>query len=438
MKLSRLLAIAQLFSSYQQIFSLRRVGDNLFCLVLDFDEYYLDMSKGNSDIFRVEHKIIGNAYQAPFDLALLKYSSRAKILKCSLDGFNRILVFELLYALAYKQERVFLYFEFTGRHTNVILVDEEQRVIESLRHISSTQSSRAIQPSKPFTLLPQPKIIPNFVVEEVEGLKQKLLQVYEVRNLNVLNEKKQILISSLQKKIDATQERLLLLPKQEELREEERKFLQWGNAILANLYQLSFFQSRNVLRDFDNKEIEVILPSKIYSYPQGVDYCFNQSKKAKRKLQNLIIQEQNLKDKIIFLQKKMEYIGAIQDVEELKLLMPKGAKKAKSIQKDYESFFIDGFKISMGKNAKENQKLLEDARADDLWLHLQSIPSSHMIIHCGKQSVREELIYKSAKILAGLNGFLDKNIVVDYTKRKFVRIVEGANVIYSKQKSLRV
>ena len=65
------------------------------------------------------------------------------------------------------------------------------------------------------------------------------------------------------------------------------------------------------------------------------------------------------------------------------------------------------------------------------------MPSSHMINHCGKKQPREEMIEKSAKILAGLNGVLNQGVVVDYTQRRFVKIIQGANVVYAKQKSLR-
>ena len=94
-------------------------------------------------------------------------------------------------------------------------------------------------------------------------------------------------------------------------------------------------------------------------------------------------------------------------------------------------------KISIGRNEREYIKLLESARADDLWMHIRDIPSSHLIIHCGKNALAESIIYKAGEILLGVSGLKQGDFLVDYTKRKFVKITSGACVIFSKHQSLR-
>lgn len=436
MKLPLLKALAPFFGSYKTIFDLRRIEDNLFRLTLDFDDFYIDVSKSRSLIFMSDEKILGNPYYAPFDRAIQKYSARSELISCRLDGENRILIFEFLHSRIYKKERYFLYFELTGRHTNVVLVDAEGIVIEALRHISREKSTRVIKPQKPYILLPQPLHAPQNALN-VPDLKGYLKEEYFRFKAQEVEQKKQVLLAHRTKKLHSLEQMLHSLPKISVLEEKSRLYALYGELIFASLHQFSFFQRELEVLDFEQRKIKIVFPETIQSYSQGGNYFYAQSKKYKQKLENLWMQKENLESKISFLQKEIAYIQTLQNYQELQVFSPAKKKQKKQAKRDYESFFIDGIKVSIGKNMKENQKLLQDAKADDLWLHIQNIPSSHMIIHCGKTKCKDEVLLQSAKILLGINGFLDKNIAVDYTQRRFVKIIEGANVLYSKQKTLR-
>ncbi|WP_305862343.1 NFACT family protein [Helicobacter cholecystus] len=435
MKLSVLKAISELFSTYKSIFSLRRLEDNLFLLILDFNEFYLDMTKGNSRIFISKERILGSPYRAPFDVALNRYCSRAKLLSCALNGNNRILIFELLHQSQYKEQKFSLHFEFTGKHTNVILVDTQGVVIEALRHVGEGKSIRVVKPQKPFTPLPQPTCSKQ--IEKIANIKELLEQEYDLLHTHKLEQKRAVVLRSLEKKLSLLQERLHSLPKLEELKTEGENYSQYANLILRYLHTLKYFHSPLFLQDDNQREVKIEFPHKIRSFSQGANYFFAQNKKIKKKIANLHLQSENLQSKIDFIHSQISFVRQTEYLEDLQIFSQK-LQKNKEIKKDYESFFIDGFKVSIGRNAKENVKLLQDAKADDLWLHLQNIPSSHMIIHCGKRQPREEMIYKSAKILAGLNGISNQRVLVDYTQRRFVKIIQDAIVNYAKQKTLRL
>lgn len=436
MKLSVLKALIPLFNSYQSIFELRRIQDNLLRLSLDFDHFYIDVSKSKSLIFMSEEKISGNPYHAPFDVAIQKFCSRAKLVSSRLDGENRILIFEFLHSRAYKQERCYLIFELTGRHTNVILLDEHKRIIEAMRHISSDQSTRVIRPNKPYPPLPQP--LHTQEIEEIADLRAYLKEEYARFVEQKIQQKKRSILNRRLKKLRPLERILHSLPNLEDLEEQSRLYASYGELIFASLHQLAFFQNKIELVDAQNRKVEIVFSEKIRSYAQGGNDFYQQSKKCKQRLENLWIQQENLQSKILFLQNEIAYIQSIRDYQELQIFSPPSQMKLKKqAKKDYESFFIDGIKVSMGRNAKENQKLLSDAKADDLWLHIQNIPSSHMVIHCGKAKCKDEVLYRSAKILLGIHGLVDRNVSIDYTQRRFVRVVQGANVVYSKQKTLR-
>ena len=101
-------------------------------------------------------------------------------------------------------------------------------------------------------------------------------------------------------------------------------------------------------------------------------------------------------------------------------------------------FFIENFKVSIGRNWKENKALLESAKSEDMWLHIKDYPSSHMIIHSGKTKIPQVVLYKAGSILAHFSGLKTSNLQIDYTKRKFVKLANKANVTYAKEQSIFV
>jgi len=64
---------------------------------------------------------------------------------------------------------------------------------------------------------------------------------------------------------------------------------------------------------------------------------------------------------------------------------------------------------------------LKMAKANDIWMHIRDIPSSHLIIMTDKQNLPDELMQKVAKLCVDFSIKNAGNYEVDYTKRKFVR-----------------
>ncbi len=101
-----------------------------------------------------------------------------------------------------------------------------------------------------------------------------------------------------------------------------------------------------------------------------------------------------------------------------------------------------GFKISIGRSAKENNRLTFNmAKGEDIFFHVRDYPGSHVILHSAGAPVREDdILYcaRLAKYHSKAKG-LDK-VEVIYTKVKYVRPVKGnvGKVIYSKERSVRV
>ena len=61
---------------------------------------------------------------------------------------------------------------------------------------------------------------------------------------------------------------------------------------------------------------------------------------------------------------------------------------------------IEGFKVLVGRNNAENDKLTFTAKPEDIWIHAKDYHSSHLIIESQRKQVPESVIKNSAEICA--------------------------------------
>ncbi len=111
--------------------------------------------------------------------------------------------------------------------------------------------------------------------------------------------------------------------------------------------------------------------------------------------------------------------------------------------KPYHFVSKDGYDIYVGRNNRQNDLLtMKMARGDDLWLHTQSIPGSHVIIKAVDGKISEEALHDGAVLAAWFSkGRSSSNVPVDYTLRRNIRKPNGAKpgyVIFSSHSTINV
>ena len=395
------------------------------------------MSRGSSFIYKNSSTRPMQSFNAPFDNLLHALVSSSTIIDIEVPKDERVLRFTLAPKSAYKEQRIFLQFEFTGRHTNAILIDENEVTIEALRHIDVNSSFRVIRPG--IELLAIPPFERTEKVHELGNIDDYLNQKYldfETKRVQTLKKQK---LLSVEKKQEKLQKLLDKLPNVQDLENEMKKHQNHGNIILANLYQIKAYDKTLKTYDFEGNEISIKLPKGIL--PNRIsEYFFNQAKRAKSKSKNVHIEEENLRTKRDFYKNMYHAIAQAKDSAELELLVPKKVKsqRKKEKVKECELFWIDDYKVLIGRNAKENQALLKIAKSNDLWMHIRDIPSSHLIIKTDKQNLPERVIEKAAKLCVDFSLTQAGDYDVDYCKRRFVKIQEGSSVEYDKYQTIRV
>jgi predicted ribosome quality control (RQC) complex YloA/Tae2 family protein len=119
--------------------------------------------------------------------------------------------------------------------------------------------------------------------------------------------------------------------------------------------------------------------------------------------------------------------------DELEFYIPKKDKNQIKTKKanPYQSFFIDGYKIMLGRDERENIYLLENSKASDFWFHLQEQVSSHVIVSNRKKTIPEKIINEAASICARFSTNSGGTYAVDFTQRRNVKIQTRANVLYN-------
>ena len=431
--------IIDYLQKYKRITNAHRVGDNIIKIAFDRkDDIYFDLQKGNSAIYKRKDSVRVKHYQAPFDILLHKYLARSEILSMQIINKDKVLRLEISQSGAYKSSKVFLQLEFTGKYTNAILLNDEGVILDALRHVDIMNSYREIKPGAVLTPLEAPafKATEGEIIEDIEGY---LYQTYLDRTHKQLQNRQKVEAARVDKKIERMNKELNKLQNEDALVEEAEKNFEHGNLALANMHLIKPYEKTVKLYDFSGVEIELELPEGARTAAEVGELFFKKGKKAKQKAKNLHIEREGLSEKIDFLQRFKANVLLTKTPEDLELLLPPQKKKAKKeAPKPYEIFWIEGQKVMLGKNKRGNIELLKIARAGDIWMHIQGMPSTHVIIQTSKQNVSEKLLYAAAKLCVDFSTTKVGSFLVDYTNRREVKVQSEANVLYNKYKTLSV
>jgi len=124
-------------------------------------------------------KAKGNPLQAPmFCMVLRKHLSGGKLLDVVQPGFERIVELHIesmneMGDLSIKR----LIIEIMGKHSNIMLVDEQGIVLDSIKHISHDKSSvREVLPGRPYVYPPSGGRVDPLRQEDFNGFCQAVLQ----------------------------------------------------------------------------------------------------------------------------------------------------------------------------------------------------------------------------------------------------------------------
>lgn len=288
----------------------------------------------------------------------------------------------------------------------------------------------------------------------------KVLDTYYRRKdiIDRISQKSQSIRKSIQVKLERTQNKLGK-QKDELLESKDReKYKIYADLISANLYRIGRGIDSIELENFYDENLEKItipLDRKI-SPPDNAQRYYKRYSKLKNAHILLLDQIPETEEEIEYLENVLLSIDNSTEVEELDEIKDelikegyikgnnnKKKKKEETVSSPYHYISSDGFNIYVGKNNKQNDYLtLKFAHKEDLWLHVQNMPGSHVIIQSDGKSVPDSTLEEAAILAAyyskGKNG---NHIPIDYMERKNVRKPKNAKtgmVIYDDFKTITV
>ena len=438
MKYQNLIQICEYLHAKHFLSHIKRVGDNLFKVCFDGNEtLFFDMDKTSSNIHKNAAFVESKTYKAPFDVVLVKRFVKSKILNIAVPQNNRILSLRAELSAGYKRLVSEIYFEFTGRFTNVIITDEAGVILEALRHFDN--DFRSIRVGKRLISLP-PREIKEQKVARIEDFSAFFEAEFKSLNERKITSLKNVKLARIEKKTEALSQSLKELPSADELLRQAELFSLRADLLKENLYKIKDYERRISLisRAGELVEFDIQDPPKI-----ALSQLYAEAKRLRNKSANLHLEEQNLKSKLEFYESLRELIQNAQSEQELEILLPRKRivqerRKEGEGEQDVQNFYLGDFKISVGKNERGNVRLLKNSGKEDFWFHLKDTPSAHVIVKTNKQSLSEEVVEFAAKICVSFSASGSGKYLVDYTKRQNVKINEGAFVNYVNFKTISV
>ncbi len=506
----------------------------------EFREYYkltICIDSHNYRINLSEHQKSNPLVAPNFCMLLRKHLLNGKIVSISMNNLERLVTIGIEFLNEFNElETKKLIVELMGKHSNIILIGENNIIIDALRRTDTSNNSyRDILPSRLYTFPKENKLdfvnisyedfystvnspediyksfagfSKAFVNSSVEKIGNNLYDLYNyfktiLNNLsncefvlfnndfvtsspkssndsvshfvdnfyferelneqftNYRNTILRIILDSLKK----YNNRLVNINSKLNECNDMDMYKLYGELITSNLYRLSNLHVDSIELEnyYDNNNL-IKIPLDIKFTPSiNAKHYFKKYNKLKNALKIVSEQKEDTISDINYLESvvfELEGSSSLQDIQDIfeeisessifKDVLNKKSKKKNKIQNKKKKFNyspieynIDGFKVYVGRNNKENDWLsLKFANPDDIWFHTKDSHGSHVILRVEKNTPSDDILVKCAKIAAQHSkANTSSNVPVDYCLAQFVKKPKGVKpgmVIFTHNKTLNV
>lgn len=200
-----------------------------------------------------------------------------------------------------------------------------------------------------------------------------------------------------------------------------------ADILMANLYNLKSFSSKQKLYDFSGNEIVIELDNNI-SISDNANKYYAMYKKVKASFEHAKLMIQDTNSQIMFFEEQLFFSKNADDIQSLNEIHSEIFEES-IIQKDtaINVDFVDycGFRIFIGKNKKQNDYILSKISSpEDLWFHPLNAAGSHVLIKMNnnKENVPDNVLLKAAEISKNYSSQKNNSKTsIIYTKRKYVK-----------------
>jgi predicted ribosome quality control (RQC) complex YloA/Tae2 family protein len=360
-----------------------------------------------------------------------------------------------------------LVFELIGSSANILLLDQQHTILSVFRPVPPGDNvKRPLLPgmrydppepatgasgrkAKDVTLIPPTEYAGTALVNRaVEIWYERTAEEQETASL------RRELLSVVRRAAGKTVRRRVAVAKDIAGAEQADNYRLMGELVLANKHLLVKGQPAADLTGYDGTTVSVALdPSR--SPAENAGRYFQRYKKAKAGLAVMRERYDDARDEAAFLASVQEDLQTAVDREGLLAIrsllarrgyVKEGAGKTAGTRTvsapPFRTVRHEGWDILVGKSAAGNDYItMKLARPDDLWLHAEGMPGSHVVVrNPGKRDIPEEVLRRAASLAAWYSkGKNSAKVPVAYTRAAFVKKPKGAapgSVVLSERKTI--
>lgn len=441
-------------------------------LILIGDGKVIDSLRRNADVTRERVLLPGFPYEMPHrsrrlnfletdDATILNALTLApdgrldKVIVNLFEGVSPLLAREWTYYTAKDGIRTD---EMTPRHQERLLF-AIHRTADMLRnrdyqfHILSTPEGVL----KDFCFLRPEQYGAFMLVKPMPSASETLDEFYAQRDLRArMKQRANDLFRFIMNRIDRTARKLENQKADLAAADQMEQNKLYGDLLSANLYRIQKGDTSAVLENFydtDMPQVTIPLQTRLTPAQNAQRYytLYRKAVTAKEKLAEQIAQGE---EELLYFESVFDVLSRAESENDLLLLRDEliqqgylhsrnQKQKPPKQQPPIMCQSSDGFPILVGRNNRQNDQLtLKEAAKNDIWLHTQNIPGSHVILVTDGTDPSETALREAAMLAAYHSKARDSaQVPVDYTKVRYVRKPSGAKpgmVIFSNQQTLYV
>ena len=224
-----------------------------------------------------------------------------------------------------------------------------------------------------------------------------------------------------------------------------------ADSLMAALYQIQKgTESCTVTNIYDGTSLQIAL-SPILTPAENAQKYYKKYNKLKRAQEEVAVRLAEAKDMLTYLEsveESLRYSTTGQETREIKeelqkagiLPVPKRKMQTSGQSFPVQIVFSESTTIYVGKNNRQNEEVtFRIGTANDLWLHVQKIPGSHVLIKTALTEPEPEALEAAVQLAAYFSKARGgSQVPVDCVPRRFVKKPSGAKpgfVIFTNQKT---
>ena len=388
-----------------------------------------------------------------FCMLLRKYLENSLIAKVEQPQYERILEF---YIETYNElsEKIYLCLaiELMGKYSNVILYNYDTNIILGCAHNVGAEKSREremagglpyVYPAgRPNNWYASENSLSNYSGSSINEFIDNYYAdcIYKDKFERLQERLKQIV--SLKLKKDKNSLKKMQYKLEKEINSD--KYRLYGDLIMANLYNFSDYSKFIEVYDYENDKnikIELDETKTLKENANNFYKLYNKGKNAVAKITELTSQlnaQIQYYEQILY---SLDIADSVNDLLSVKSEIEPDNSNVKKEQKraafEPVEFEIDGFKVFVGKNNRQNDYIVSKlSKDDDLWFHTKDCAGSHVLLKCDNPS--DELILKCASLAKQYSkASKSSKVGVIYTRRKYLKKPPASNLGYVTYKNER-